>query len=203
VDIIVIHGSPGNGKTTISKQLHETLKSPWFEFGWIPEFTMLNPHTRILPQKEEQLAFENLVLVCKNYIKHGYANVILSDLNDIRMLDIPAHFQWYTYVIITLYSECDDVIKERILTRDNGNTYNDYEASIATNKKIKARALLPNEYRIRSDNQTVEEIAQQIINILHTHQHNPVFGPSSYNTNDYSTYFNKDDMYSSVGSNNE
>jgi len=161
--IIVVHGSPGNGKTTISKKLHEMLEAPWFEFGWIPEFAKLNPHNKILPKEEEQLAFENLVLVSKNYIKHGFENVILSDLNDARMLDIPMQFGEVHYIIITLFSERDDVITDRILTRDNGNDYKNFEESIATNKKIIGRALLPNEYRIRSDNQTVEAITAQII----------------------------------------
>ena len=89
MDIIMVHGSPGNGKTTIAAKLHEHFQSPWFEFGWIPEFRMLNPHTSITMREEEQLSFENVVLVAKNYVRHGFRNIILSDLDDVRMLDIP------------------------------------------------------------------------------------------------------------------
>ena len=96
MDIIIIHGSPGCGKTTVSGKLHEILKSPWFEFGWIPEFCMLNPQTEISCGDEEQISFENLVLVCHNYIKHGFENIVLSDLNDKRMLDIPTVFNGYS-----------------------------------------------------------------------------------------------------------
>jgi len=195
VGLIVIHGSPGNGKTTVSKNLHEKLKSPWFEFGWIPEFASLNPHTQIKPIQEEQIAYENLVLVAKNYFKHGFENVIFSDLNDIRMLDIPVDFASYSYVIITLYSEDDDVIKHRLLTRDNGNQFNNYTQSIATNKKIMGRKLLPNEYRIRTDNQTADEVTMQVVGILKTHQHNPIFLSEDYSTVDYFTYFNEAGMY--------
>ena len=195
MDIIVIHASPGNGKTTISKKLHERLESPWFEFGWIPEFTKLNPHTRILPKNEEQLAFENLILVSKNYIKHGFKNIIFSDLQDIRMLDIPKEFKDFRYIIITLYSENDEIIKTRILTRDNGNSYKNFEASIEINKKILNRPPLPNETRIRSDNQSVDEIVDQIIDLLKSHQHDSNFVANHYSKDDYCTYFDEEGQY--------
>jgi len=67
MDLIILAGSSGNGKTTVGKKLHELLKSPFMEFTWIPEFRTLNPHTSITPKKEEEIAFENMMLVCKNY----------------------------------------------------------------------------------------------------------------------------------------
>ncbi|MDF2542492.1 MAG: hypothetical protein K0S47_2210 [Herbinix sp.] len=188
MDVIVIGGSPGNGKTTIGSDLHKKYESPWFEFGWIPEFTMLNPHTRIGMKEEEQMTFENLVLVVKNYLKHGFENIILTDLNDMRMLDIPECFSEYNYVIFTLYSENDNVIKDRILNRDNGNEYKNYEKSIVTNRKIKARKLLPNEYKIRSDNATPSEIIDEISRLLLAHKKDSDFNLSDYNREDFSTY---------------
>ncbi|MBJ6360722.1 AAA family ATPase [Paenibacillus sp. GCM10012307] len=84
VDFIIVHGSPGSGKTTLAKKLHEYYESPYFEFGWISEFRMLAPSIRSTQRQEEQLSFENLVAVAKNYNKHGYKNVILTDLDDVR-----------------------------------------------------------------------------------------------------------------------
>jgi len=195
MELIVIHGAPGCGKTTVSKKLHELLKSPWFEFGWIPEFKNINPHTEILPKLEEQIAFENLVLVSKNYMQHGFKNIIFSDLNDIRMLDIPVVFAEHSYILITLYSESDDVIKERILTRDNGNDFRNFEAAIATNKRIQDRKLLPNEYRIRSDNQTAADIAEQILVVSRFHSFDSNFVASEHSADDYFTYFDENGMY--------
>jgi adenylate kinase family enzyme len=188
MDFIIIHGSPGNGKTTVAQELHKRIESPWFEFGWIPEFTNKNPHTKITQKEEEQMSFENLLMVCKNYIKHGYDNVILTDFDDIRMLDFPVVFQEYKYIIITLFSENDEVIKNRILTRDNGNDFRDWQCSFNQNKKIINRKALPNEYRIRSDNQSVIQIADKIVELLKQHKQNNYFNINNYNKGDFTTY---------------
>ncbi len=55
------------------------MSCPLFEFGWIPEFR--DTGERELPYVEEEaMAFENLVLVAKNYVAHGFRWVILTDL---------------------------------------------------------------------------------------------------------------------------
>lgn len=188
MDFIIIHGSPGNGKTTVAMEIHKRLEGPWFEFGWIPEFTKKNPYTNILQKEEEQMSFENLILVCKNYYKHGFENVLLTDLDDVRMLDIPEVFKDYDYVIVTLYSEEDAVIKERILTRDNGNEFRNWEQSVNTNRLIRNRRTLPNEYRIRSDNHTPEQIVDMITEILKNHIKTESFRLEKYDRSEYFTY---------------
>lgn len=187
-DLIVVHSSPGNGKTTISSKLHEFYKTPWFEFGWIPEFRNLNPHTEISYMDEEKMTFESLVLVAKNYIRHGFGNVILSDLNDRRMIDIANEFKDYRFVIVTLYSEDDEIIKSRILERNNGNTYKNFEESIEINRKIKQRKLLPNEYRIRTDNHSDDEVAEQVKQIIAGHIPVNEYDLIQYNSDDYFSY---------------
>jgi predicted kinase len=193
--VIIIHGAPGCGKTTVSRALHEKLKSPWFEFGWIPEFANLTPHTRITPKQEEQIAFENLVLVAKNYMRHGFTNIIFSDLQDVRMLDIPEAFAGHNYVMVTLFAEDNDVIKARTLGRDNGNDYRDFEQAIAINTQIKNRRPLPNEYRICWDKQSVDEIVAQALHILQTHKPAAACDLAQYNRDDYFTYFDENGSY--------
>ncbi|MCG7380816.1 MULTISPECIES: ATP-binding protein [Paenibacillus] len=169
IDFIILHGSPGNGKTTLSQRLHEHFRTPYFEFGWIPEFRALAPSVQITQKEEEQLAFENLMLVVKNYNRHGFKHIIITDLNDIRMLDIPKEFEGYNYTILTLCSDQDEVIKYRILNRDNGNSYTDWETSIKMNSLIRGRNKLPNEYRIVNSSSDVETTFQEILKVLEKH----------------------------------
>ncbi|MHA7967781.1 AAA family ATPase [Paenibacillus sp. CAU 1782] len=170
MDFIILHGSPGNGKTTLARMLHEHLKAPYFEFGWIPEFRSLTPYTDISQAEEEQLSFENLILVAKNYNSHGFKHIILTDLNDIRMTDIPHVFKGYRYIILTLYSDHEDVIKQRVLTRDNGNGYCDWEASISMNALIASRETLPNEYRIENSRPNAEKTLDILLDLIKNHE---------------------------------
>jgi len=164
--IIIIHGAPGSGKSTTAKLLHERLRSPWFEFGWIPEFRNLNPHTEISWEQEAEISFENLVLVVKNYIRHGFKNIIITDINfDSQIICLPDVFSGFEYRLFTLYAT-DDTLKSRILSRNNGNTFKDWESSIKSNKLLTTRPLLQNESRICTEHINAMEVANKIIKEL-------------------------------------
>lgn len=171
VDFIIIHGAPGTGKTTIAKILSEELKSPWIEFGNIPEFRYLTPDMPISMEDEQEIVFETLMATCKIYNKHGYKNFILTDFdfNDKKLLDVVEEFKDKNYLIINLFLSNDQVIKERVLNRDNGNNYRDYESAIELNKRIINSPLLPNEYRIESSI-PLEQIVTNIYEIIKNYQ---------------------------------
>ncbi|MCL2363248.1 MAG: AAA family ATPase [Defluviitaleaceae bacterium] len=164
--IIVVHGAPGSGKSTTAKLLHEKLQTPWFEFGWIPEFQKLNPHTSITWEQETEISFENLVLVVKNYARHGFKNILITDINfDSQILQLPEVFRGLDYRLFTLFAE-DETIKQRILTRDNGNSFDDWQEAIQTNRLLTTRPLLPHETRINTQNLPPDAVATKIIEEL-------------------------------------
>ena len=163
--LYLLRGAPGTGKTSLAAELHKTLRCPWFEFGWIPEFRNLNPHTEISYENEVALSTENLILVTKNYFAHGFEAVIVSDLEDERIPNFADAFSGIADVrILTL--DCDDETRtNRILTRDNGNEYRDTEAAAEIAEKIR-RTPYTGERRFDSGMMTAEEICRRISDMI-------------------------------------
>jgi len=163
--MIVVHGPPGSGKSTIAALLHERLKCPWFEFGWIPEFRHLNPFTEIPYEVEERLSFENLLLVAGNYRKHGFKTILLSDLSDQRVMTVSETFGPDNVVIVTLQA-ADQTLRERIHTRDNGNEFRNGDHAVELSRAIAARPLLPNEHRFVTDEISPQALTDEILKVI-------------------------------------
>jgi adenylate kinase family enzyme len=91
---VFIAGAPGAGKSTVAAIVQRRLGTPLFEFGWIPEFR--NTGSRVTSYEEDEaLAFENLTLVLKNYARHGFANIIVTDLEDKRTGELGSVFEGF------------------------------------------------------------------------------------------------------------
>jgi len=160
-DLIFIAGAPGVGKSSVATELQKKLGSPCFEFGWIPEFCQKG--NEIITYKEEEgIAFENLTLVAKNYVKHKFSNIIITDLQDERILGLHNQFENYNYALFTLTVSDDELLKSRILNGDRSSEYRDWEAGLKINRKILSRELLPNEIRIDSTNKSISAIVEEI-----------------------------------------
>ncbi|MBQ3176773.1 MAG: hypothetical protein IJB52_03075 [Clostridia bacterium] len=164
--VLFITGAPGTGKSTIAALLHENLGCPLFEFGWIPEFRQKNPHTILDWEEEEALSIENLLLVTDNYLRHGFDHVILTDIREPYTDTVYNHYAPDNIRLFTLFAEDDDVIRNRVLTRDNGNEYRNAEEAVELNHLFRNRAKLPWEYRLSCDCKTPEEIVSEILKTI-------------------------------------
>ena len=163
--IIVIAGAPGTGKSSLAKLLQEHSGSPLFEFGWIPEYRN-RPNGQIPYEEEEQISFENLVLVCKNYLKHGYRGIILTDLAEKRIAEIEHAFKGDDYRIVTLVMDDETVLKQRVLDPQRSSGYRDWQEALAINQAVKGRRLFPKEVRLNLTGKDQEQVYLELISIL-------------------------------------
>jgi dephospho-CoA kinase len=162
-DLFVIAGAPGSGKTAVADLLHRTLASPYIDFGHIREFH-LDREWKDQSPREEQMSFENLIYILKNYIRYGYKNIIVTDLQDFRVQQIPVLFAGHRYLIATLIISSDDELALRIEKRNDG--WRDVRRALVWNRQIQERPLLMGEHRIDNTHnepkRTLEVILQSV-----------------------------------------
>ena len=141
-DLIILAGAPGSGKSTIGELLREKEGFPLIEFGWLRQGHLDNKWSNATPE-EEQMAFENLVFIIKNYWQHGYKNIIVNDLKADKITTLAETFKEKNYIIVSLIIADDEELKRRILgERDSG--FKNVGVAIEWNKALRSRSTLPN-----------------------------------------------------------
>lgn len=166
-DFIFILGAQGAGKTTLARLLKETLNSVHIDFDWIRDFH-LNKGWTNTSNNEEEMSFKNLVFLLENYAKNGYKNVIVGGFTESNIEKVLDKLKDYKSIVFTLYVTDDEILKNRVLTETRDSGFRDYKKSIEFNKKLRDELHFPNEHKIDNTNQTPEETAQQLVNILKT-----------------------------------
>ena len=166
IDIIFIGGSQGTGKTTIGKLLKEKLNfSPYIELDWLRGFH-LDPKWKKKNLKEENISFENLCFIVKNYLKYNYKNIILIGLTDKRIKELIKKLKTKKYLIVTLVINNDKELKKRILTESRDSGYRGFENSIKLNKKHINKKLSKNEIKIDNTHNDSKKTVREIIRLL-------------------------------------
>lgn len=163
--LLFIGGAPGSGKTTVSRLLHEKFQSVMIDFGTLREFHLDDLWTK-QSEKEEQMAFENLVFILKNYIRNGYENVIVNDLKDFRIEQIPEVFADDDYLIVTLVVYDDDELRKRVLDPNRDSGWRDVERALEWNRAVIRRPAVRNECKLDNTVNSPEDTAWEIINLI-------------------------------------
>lgn len=144
-ELIVIGGSPGCGKSTLAVQLGAVLGGPSIDFGKLREFHLKRDWSN-QSLAEETMTFENLLSVIRNYVRHGYRNIVVDDLQDERVQQIPRALQDVNFQIVTLVVSDASELRRRITSRDDG--WKDAEAAVAWNQRVIDRSCVAREQKI-------------------------------------------------------
>ncbi len=163
-DIIVIAGSPGSGKHTVAALLKDKIGfPPHVDLGHIREFHLDRQWT-LANEKEEAMSFETLEFMTKHYLKNGYKNILVTDLQDFRVTQIPEIFAGMDFKIITLFLTDDSELENRISARTEG--FKDIRAALSWNKSVREREAVQNEFKLDNTGGDPLKIVEKILKLL-------------------------------------
>ena len=111
------------------------------------------------------MAFENLVFIIKNYWKHGYKNIIVTDLREDRITILAETFKTSDHIVISLVVMNDEELKNRVLgERDSG--VKNVEEATEWNRGLISRHLRPHEHKIDNTERDPAKAVKEILGIL-------------------------------------
>lgn len=162
LDFIFIGGAPGSGKTSTAKLIQEKLQSPRVEFSWIRGYH-LDRQWKNVSQPEEQMSFENILFILRNYQKYGYKQVIVNDFDDFRIRQLPELFPNTQFYIFSLVLNNNEELKRRVLTETRDSGFRDWEKALKWNQELIERKLVEHEIKIDNTVLTIEQTAERIL----------------------------------------
>jgi len=162
-ELIIIGGAPGCGKSTLAMQLRDLLRGPWIDFGRLREFHLDRDWSN-QSSEEETMTFENLLSIIRNYIRHNYRNIIVDDLRDDRIQQVPGVLNDVSLRIVTLVVSDPSELKRRIMIRNDG--WKDAEAAVAWNQRVLQRACVAHECKIDVMNKSPSAVFDEVLGEL-------------------------------------
>jgi predicted kinase len=161
--IIIIGGAPGSGKSTLARGLRASLGAVWVDFGRLREFH-LRPDWSDQSAAEESMTFENLTMILRNSVRHGYPFAIVEDLRDARVCQIPNVLADLDFQIITLVVGDENELRRRIVARNDG--WRDADGAVEWNRAILARPLMSRESLIEAASKPEGQILAEALHVL-------------------------------------
>lgn len=165
-DFIFVVGASGVGKSTLCRNLYKHYRTAYMEQSQAPEFESFTGEEGVTGIAEEETCWRWLVASLKCYHDMGFRNVVCSDLDDLRVRDIPEVFKGYDFVILRLV--CSGYKQNYEQMKNRGDGLVDFELLDKMSQKITKRPRMVNEYVVDVAGKTPEQVFCEAVGLLGT-----------------------------------
>ena len=170
LDLIVLSGAPGSGKSTIGSLLRTELRSPLIDFGWLRHIH-LAPDWHDMSEREEAMTFATLVFMLCNYWAHDFRRLIVNDLEDHRVRELAGLFADRRLLVVSLLVGDERELERRIVARGRG--FRDVGRAVRLNAALAARAPLAQETRVDTAGEEVAETFRRVRDLVRDRESAP------------------------------
>ena len=162
--VLLVAGAPGTGKSSLCAALQASLEPSCPTSSSAPSASRTSCRTGATSRpRRNNSAWENLSFAVRNYVKHGFTPVLVTDLRDERVAVASAQLADIGVLIVTLVVD-SVVIDARIRARTEGFT--DASAAVTWNEAVRARNALANEIKVDATRSTVADLCHQVMQHL-------------------------------------
>jgi hypothetical protein len=102
--------------------------------------------------------------IIRNYVRRGYRNIIVDDLQDHRIQQLPGALHDVPLRIVTLVISDPSELRRRITSRNDG--WKDPEAAVAWNQRVLDRPCVKHECKIDVTGKSQSAVLDEVINEL-------------------------------------
>lgn len=169
-EVLVLNGSPGSGKTTLANAIAERLR----EMDTPHAVIDVDELARIYPEIGSSMGWKNLRALWSNYAALPNLKVILPvcidsqrDLEELRNAAPSEKFR-----ICELVAD-ESVLKDRVTKREPNEYWQNKLRNLVEKHLNKGTTDKFNDFRVRTDDKSIDEAAQEILNRLGWHQIEP------------------------------
>jgi predicted kinase len=162
-DVLVLNGSPGSGKSTLANAIDERLRT----IGLAHAVIDVDELCRVAPEPDRSLKWRNLRAMWPNYSAIPNLKVILpvciDSKKDLEELRNAAPSEKFT--ICQLVAD-ESILKDRVTRREPNEYWQRLLISLVDRYLAKDPDDRFGDFRVRTDDKTIEDAAQEIIGRL-------------------------------------